>query len=156
MSVAKLFAEDASHFCVVHDSKTTPLSLNEDISNINQWTYQWKLFIYSNNCLPIFMKYFLPSKDHNIAQLTLNFNSSNWKFLLLVNEANWIVMLEMLKLFRYFEICQLLLDLWKKVFIAFMINLVSNFFIDCKNESIEHYLLSCHNYVTFCTTLKSI
>ena len=38
-SVAKLFADKTSLFSVVHDPKTTSLSLNEDFLKINQWTY---------------------------------------------------------------------------------------------------------------------
>ena len=31
-------------FSVVHDPKTTGLSLNGDLLKIRQWIYQWKMF----------------------------------------------------------------------------------------------------------------
>ena len=38
--VAKLFPDDTSLFSVVHDPKTTSLSLNEDLLKIKKWAYQ--------------------------------------------------------------------------------------------------------------------
>ena len=44
MSVVKHFTDDASLFLVVHDPKTTGLSLNGDLLKLSQWVYQWKMF----------------------------------------------------------------------------------------------------------------
>ena len=42
-SNAKLFADDTSIFSVVHDSSSSPLSINEDLSKISQCGYKWKM-----------------------------------------------------------------------------------------------------------------
>ena len=44
-SNAKLFADDTSIFSVVHDSSSSPLSINEDLSKISQWGYKWKIWL---------------------------------------------------------------------------------------------------------------
>ena len=42
-SNAKLFAGDTSIFSVVHESSSSSLSINEDLSKISQWGYKWKM-----------------------------------------------------------------------------------------------------------------
>ena len=42
-SNAKLFADDASLFSVVHNANTTAKELNNDLVKINRWAYQWKM-----------------------------------------------------------------------------------------------------------------
>ena len=42
-SNVKLFADDTSIFLVVHDSRSSSLSLNEDLPKISQWGYKWKM-----------------------------------------------------------------------------------------------------------------
>ena len=41
-SNVKLFADDILIFSVVHDSSSSSLSLNEDLSKSSQWGYKWK------------------------------------------------------------------------------------------------------------------
>ena len=41
-SNAKLFADEASLFSVIHDSSTTRNELNDDLVKRNNWAYQWK------------------------------------------------------------------------------------------------------------------
>ena len=45
---AKLFADDTFVFSVVCDSSSSSLSLNEDLSQILQWAYQWKMLLNSD------------------------------------------------------------------------------------------------------------
>ena len=42
-SNVKLFADDTSIFLVVHDSRSSSLSLNEDLPKVSQWGYKWKM-----------------------------------------------------------------------------------------------------------------
>ena len=42
-SNVKLFADDTSIFSVVCNSSSSSLTLNEDLSNISQWGYKWKM-----------------------------------------------------------------------------------------------------------------
>ena len=42
-SNAKLFADDASLFFVVHNANTTAKELNNDLVKISSWDYQWKM-----------------------------------------------------------------------------------------------------------------
>ena len=42
-SNAKLFADDASLFFVVHENNTSALELNSDLAKINRWAFQWKM-----------------------------------------------------------------------------------------------------------------
>ena len=42
-SNAKLFADDASLFSVIHDSSATRNELNDDLVKINNWSYQWNI-----------------------------------------------------------------------------------------------------------------
>ena len=39
----KLFADDTSLFSIVHDPNATANDLNNDLSKINDWAYQWKI-----------------------------------------------------------------------------------------------------------------
>ena len=41
--MSNFFADDTSIFLVVHDSSSSSLSLNEDLSKISQWGYKWKM-----------------------------------------------------------------------------------------------------------------
>ena len=43
-SNVKLFARDSLIFLVVRESRSSSLSLNEDLSKISQWGYKWKMF----------------------------------------------------------------------------------------------------------------
>ena len=40
---AKLFADDASLFSVIHDSQTSANVLNKDLEMIHNWAFQWKM-----------------------------------------------------------------------------------------------------------------
>ena len=42
-SNVKLFADDTLVCSVVPDSSSASLSLNEDVSEISQWGYKWKM-----------------------------------------------------------------------------------------------------------------
>ena len=42
-SNAKLFADDASLFSVVHDVNTSAKALNNDLKKVNDWAFQWKI-----------------------------------------------------------------------------------------------------------------
>ena len=42
-SNAKLFADDASLFSVIHDRNTSALELNNDLAKINRCPFQWKI-----------------------------------------------------------------------------------------------------------------
>ena len=42
-SNAKLFADDTSLFSMIHDSNTSVLELNSDLTKINRWAFQWKM-----------------------------------------------------------------------------------------------------------------
>ena len=42
-SNTKLFADDTSLFCVIHDSVITTSELNSDLSRTKQWDFQWKM-----------------------------------------------------------------------------------------------------------------
>ena len=42
-SNAKLFADDASLFSVVHDVNTSAKALNNDLKKVNDWPFQWKI-----------------------------------------------------------------------------------------------------------------
>ena len=42
-SNVKLFADDTSLFSVIHDSNTSALELNSDLTKINRWAFQWKM-----------------------------------------------------------------------------------------------------------------
>ena len=42
-STPKLFADDTSHFSVVHDKNTSAKELNNDLQKISNWAYQWKM-----------------------------------------------------------------------------------------------------------------
>ena len=39
----KLFVDDTSLFSIVHDPNATVNDLNNDLSKINDWAYQWKM-----------------------------------------------------------------------------------------------------------------
>ena len=39
----KLFADDTSLFTVIHDTNTSEEELNEDLKNISEWAFQWKM-----------------------------------------------------------------------------------------------------------------
>ena len=39
----KLFADDTSLFSVIHDINSSQIDLNEDLDEINNWAYQWKM-----------------------------------------------------------------------------------------------------------------
>ena len=39
----KLFADDTSLFAIVHDPNATANDLNNDLTKINDWAYQWKI-----------------------------------------------------------------------------------------------------------------
>ena len=41
-SNAKLFADEASLFSVIHDGSATRNELNDDLVKSNNWAYQWK------------------------------------------------------------------------------------------------------------------
>ena len=43
LSNSKLFADDTSIFSVVKDHLNSSNKLNEDLSKISQWAYQWKM-----------------------------------------------------------------------------------------------------------------
>ena len=40
---AKLFADDASLFSVVHDIATSSCDLNYDLNRVREWAFQWKM-----------------------------------------------------------------------------------------------------------------
>ena len=42
-ATAKLFADDTSIFSVVHDISPSSLRLNDDLINISNWAYHWKM-----------------------------------------------------------------------------------------------------------------
>ena len=42
-SNVKLFADDTSLFTVIHDTNTSAEELNEDLKNISEWAFQWKM-----------------------------------------------------------------------------------------------------------------
>ena len=42
-SNGKLFVDDMSLFSVIHDSSTSALELNSNLTKINRWTFQWKM-----------------------------------------------------------------------------------------------------------------
>ena len=42
-SNAKLFADDASLFSVVHDVNTSAKELNDNLKKVNNWAFQWKM-----------------------------------------------------------------------------------------------------------------
>ena len=39
----KLFADDTSLFCVIHNIKSTANDLNRDLMKISNWAFQWKM-----------------------------------------------------------------------------------------------------------------
>ena len=43
VSVAKLFADDTSIFSTVYDTTKTSMDLNQDLSTIEKWVFQWKM-----------------------------------------------------------------------------------------------------------------
>ena len=43
MTNPKLFVDDTSLFSIVHDPNATANDLNNDLSKINDWAYQWKM-----------------------------------------------------------------------------------------------------------------
>ena len=43
LSTAKLFADDTSVFSIVHDIDSSTKQLNDDLKNISDWAYQWKM-----------------------------------------------------------------------------------------------------------------
>ena len=43
VSVAKLFAHDTSIFSTVYDKTKTSMDLNQDLSTIGKWAFQWKM-----------------------------------------------------------------------------------------------------------------
>ena len=47
-SNVELFADDTSIFSMVRDSRSSSLSLNEDLSEIPQWGYIWKMLFNSD------------------------------------------------------------------------------------------------------------
>ena len=47
-SNVELFADDTSIFSMVRDSRFSSLSLNEDLSEIPQWGYKWKMLFNSD------------------------------------------------------------------------------------------------------------
>ena len=42
-SVAKLFADDTSIFSTIYDKTKTSMDLNQDLSTIEKWAFQWKM-----------------------------------------------------------------------------------------------------------------
>ena len=42
-SIAKLFADHTSLFSVIHDSNTSTLELNSDLTKKTRWAFQWKM-----------------------------------------------------------------------------------------------------------------
>ena len=42
-SIAKLFADDTSLFSVTHDITTSTSELNNDLTKITDWAFQWKM-----------------------------------------------------------------------------------------------------------------
>ena len=43
VSTAKLFADDTSIFSIVHDATQSSIELNQDLSTIKDWAFQWKM-----------------------------------------------------------------------------------------------------------------
>ena len=39
----KLFADDTSLWSVVHDENTSAKELNDDLKEVNNWAFQWKM-----------------------------------------------------------------------------------------------------------------
>ena len=42
-SIVKLFADNTSLFSVVHDINASEKELNEDLNEMNNWAFQWKM-----------------------------------------------------------------------------------------------------------------
>ena len=42
-SITKLFADDTSIFYVVHDADLPENQLDDDLSKISEWAFQWKM-----------------------------------------------------------------------------------------------------------------
>ena len=42
-SVVKLFADNTSLFCTVHNPTSSAKILNDDLSKISEWAYRWKM-----------------------------------------------------------------------------------------------------------------
>ena len=40
---AQLFADDTSIFSIVHDTDLSSKQLNDDLKNVSDWAYQWKM-----------------------------------------------------------------------------------------------------------------
>ena len=43
ISTVKLFANDASLFAIIHDTKTTAYELNKNLQKMAEWADQWKM-----------------------------------------------------------------------------------------------------------------
>ena len=39
----KLFADDTSHFSILHDINQSGINLNDDLEKISNWAIQWKM-----------------------------------------------------------------------------------------------------------------
>ena len=75
-SNAKLFADDASLFIVVHDSNTSALELNSDLAKINRWAFQWKMRFIPDHKKQA-QKVIFSRKSKAISHPPLVFNNNN-------------------------------------------------------------------------------
>ena len=49
-SKCKLFADDTSLFSVVHDISTSASDINNDLTLISNWAFQWKMSFNQDPC----------------------------------------------------------------------------------------------------------
>ena len=74
-SAAKLLADDTSIFSVVHDINQSLLRLNDDLINISNWAYQWKM-PFNPEVTKQTQEVVFPCKSQKITHPTVCFNNS--------------------------------------------------------------------------------
>ena len=74
-SAAKLFADGTSIFSVVHDINLSLSQLNDDLINISNWAYQWKM-PFNPEVTKQAQEVVFPRKSQKITHPTVYFNNS--------------------------------------------------------------------------------
>ena len=74
-SITKLFADDMSIFSVVHDVDLSAKQLNDDLSKISEWVFQWKMD-FNPDLSKQTQQIVFSHKTRKISHPKLNFNNS--------------------------------------------------------------------------------
>ena len=73
-SNAKLFADDASLFSIIHDVDTSANELNNNLHQINKWDFQWEMSFNPDPSKPT-QEIIFSRKTKKISHPSLRFNN---------------------------------------------------------------------------------